>query len=823
MSVIFHDDETMAGGGGGGGGGVPGLELELELEPLTEGRNGSGGSHDPPAHHYANGRGRIPRGGGSSGVIRAASFGSGGGGGGGGGGGSRGRKPLVAAAFLLFGLATLVILRGEEEAVGEGLPAGRPKAPAAPAAAEPPTPAPTTNAATDAPTGSPTGAPTAAPGPMTSEERYAAMVERWGQWHFWDGEEESRPGEDYAAAYPNRDVPAEAFPEASWQVDAVYVNHFLNDAADLLSRAHEAIYAEYGHGKPLPPAQMIDRAKMTRVHKVNLSAEGAGGLPPPDYRDGGGWTTARSQEGMQRRFLHAIMSNDSFEVVVLGEGPAASGIGNHFGQTFGMQFQRIMEPIFDRLNVRFEVRHMVREKGGLMDAMGLADLVGRDIDLLIWDSAGSGGDNGGGMSDAGLDLLFRQSALAGNRIPFILNAGDGGSTEILKFLHENAGMDVGGLGMGWHGIPVTESDEQASALAWPVRYLRCAEGKDDLCERAKNKYLNTCWIEREDFDPPTKQEANIPGAGGEHPGWRYHQLKGRMLAFMLLTDMSKALNEWSDIMITSGYPLPDDYWHVTGYYEDIREKITSLDFSAGACGKIKDYLPERVCKIALKGRSEFTPRLNPQESGISTVVKAAEGGYVPNVEETMLYEAPDRPIPLLALPDDVLDVRKIVSAGLRRLGEGKDEGVVPGLGWEIKGELPGNCDGTSTGICGRQSASACLLAGNMDSYGGLLGNEYSGWLVMTAQDVTEGVIVLGIDFITYSPDDNERTRGWTEAKTSMKKGKKVKLDEDKTKGDEEGKEGKNDKDGDGGRNLRSQLGFDEDTVGIRRLLPETFR
>lgn len=57
----------------------------------------------------------------------------------------------------------------------------------------------------------------------------------------------------------------------------------------------------------------------------------------------------------------------------------------------------------------------------------------------------------------------------------------------------------------------------------------------------------------------------------------------------------------------------------------------------------------------------------------------------------------------------------------------------------------------------------------------------------------------------------------------MKKGKKVKLDEDKTKGDEEGKEGKNDKDGDGGRNLRSQLGFDEDTVGIRRLLPETFR
>merc|ERR1719482_1213314 len=111
----------------------------------------------------------------------------------------------------------------------------------------------------------------------------------------------------------------------------------------------------------------------------------------------------------------------------------------------------------------------------------------------------------------------------------------------------------------------------------------------------------------------------------------------------------------------------------------------------------------------------------------------------------------------------------------------------------------------------------------MDSYGGLLGNEYSGWLVMTAQDVTEGVIVLGIDFITYSPDDNERTRGWTEAKTSMKKGKKVKLDEDKTKGDEEGKEGKNDKDGDGGRNLRSQLGFDEDTVGIRRLLPETFR
>ena len=52
---------------------------------------------------------------------------------------------------------------------------------------------------------------------------------------------------------PTRDIPGEDFPETAWQADAVFVNHILNDADELIARTMEAIFIEYGHGKPLEP------------------------------------------------------------------------------------------------------------------------------------------------------------------------------------------------------------------------------------------------------------------------------------------------------------------------------------------------------------------------------------------------------------------------------------------------------------------------------------------------------------------------------------------------------------------------------------------
>ena len=62
-----------------------------------------------------------------------------------------------------------------------------------------------------------------------------------------------RPMEDYAGKFPNQDIPGEDIHDKAWQADAVYVNHILNDADQLIARAMKVIFIEYGHGKPLEP------------------------------------------------------------------------------------------------------------------------------------------------------------------------------------------------------------------------------------------------------------------------------------------------------------------------------------------------------------------------------------------------------------------------------------------------------------------------------------------------------------------------------------------------------------------------------------------
>ena len=90
--------------------------------------------------------------------------------------------------------------------------------------------------------------------PLPDEDEKAALNEKFGKWHFWDGDEDERPMEDYVGKFPNRDIPGEDIPDEAWQADAVYVNHILNDADQLIARTMEAIFIEYGHGKPLEPA-----------------------------------------------------------------------------------------------------------------------------------------------------------------------------------------------------------------------------------------------------------------------------------------------------------------------------------------------------------------------------------------------------------------------------------------------------------------------------------------------------------------------------------------------------------------------------------------
>lgn len=219
--------------------------------------------------------------------------------------------------------------------------------------------------------------------------------------------------------------------------------------------------------------------------------------------------------------------------------------------------------------------------------------------------------------------------------------------------------------------------------------------------------------------------------------------------------------------------MADDYWHVTDYYENIRNNLKNLDPSKGFCEEgIKDTLPARICKTPMKGRSQYTPRANFHETGLNTIVKPTADGYVPKNEKVALYEGPDAHNDCYDVPAGEVDVLAIVSGRRRHLEESiswnstaeaetakmslqqeqrrlflknqhrKLDDIVPGKGWQLVGEPQGTCDGEFYSVCGRSADNYCVLSGHHDSRAVLVGTALSGWLVMTVKGVKEGIIVL---------------------------------------------------------------------------------
>jgi hypothetical protein len=153
-----------------------------------------------------------------------------------------------------------------------------------------------------------------------------------------------------------------------------------------------------------------------------------------------------------------------------------------------------------------------------------------------------------------------------------------------------------------------------------------------------------------------------------------------------------------------------------------------------------------------------------------------------------LYEGPDAHNTCFDLPDDAIDVFNVVTN--RRLEEHDDmlhpiprilkevpssdlgtgettsgtsnrnlEDIVPGSGWEIWDEPQGICDGTYNNTCNRWTGNECVLYGHHDYRGAIIGNEYSGWLVMTLKDLKEGIIILKLH-TWHTENESTRTKGW---------------------------------------------------------------
>lgn len=51
-----------------------------------------------------------------------------------------------------------------------------------------------------------------------------------------------------------------------------------------------------------------------------------------------------------------------------------------------------------------------------------------------------------------------------------------------------------------------------------------------------------------------------------------------------------------------GNALPDDAWHVSAYYGNIRNKVMNLDTTLGACNQYEGSIPVRMCNTPMRVR-----------------------------------------------------------------------------------------------------------------------------------------------------------------------------------------------------------------------------
>ncbi|KAL7538603.1 hypothetical protein ACHAXR_008684 [Thalassiosira sp. AJA248-18] len=652
---------------------------------------------------------------------------------------------------------------------------------------------------------------------LTLDQQQSLLKKIYGTWTFYDGSAEDRPTKPYMtvanAGNPYLDLPEDKFPEESWQADAVYANHFLDAAEKLVRRGQQAIFTTY-HGYGVSDVRVVknggeetidytvedadervsQRMKMFHLEEIDLSTvTSAKELQSvaPSWEKTGGWSTKRSFDGLERRLTHAIMTRTKFTVVITGSWQSMGYGGNHAWQSMPGVFETLLKDLFEKLGVELVVRAIglppltdlsFEEQAQFLDGgkstwahtLGWSSIYGSDVDMVVWDDYHAVDDKLGELDQLSsqlFDLFARQALLSGTAsLPFIW----GGDFNVLRNLHEHADVDVGQLGNGLVGVQETTTEKAANNLPWAARYLNCPESMQNTCQKKENQFESKCWIERSDVTPPIPQLDHIqivPYA----VGWRMQQLKGYTLAFNFLQATLDAINQYSEITISQGFPLPDEYWHMGDYIKNVQEKVKALDETvAPHCFQLQEKmgLPKRLCKHRLKGRTEYTPRANPADTSITTLLDPAQ---VPKNKPQLLYEGDDIENPIRKIPKGEVDGLEILDLhGKRRnrqrllstrnvtgtIGASNDIynnvnaryhrrtfAITPGAGWKLLHSYGDGCDGSlsSSSACGRISSNSCLLEGHQGSRGGIWGNETTGWLFLRSIKPENGYIALNLE------------------------------------------------------------------------------
>lgn len=430
------------------------------------------------------------------------------------------------------------------------------------------------------------------------QNQYIAKMEKvreeWGAWDFRDprsgpqketttpnSEDFQRPAADFSKA-SHKDLPIEEYPPGSWQADDQYVANFLEEAKKLVHRVREGIYAESGWPKKDDDDEYMElRERLFKIHVWDVDSIGSKG-------EGIAFLTKPAFDGLVRKLLHAMMTNDDFYAVLAGHS-AAAGHGNNFQQNRIITFHHVMEPVFDKLGMRLVSRNMgMGGVGTLHFSLAGGDLYG-ETDIIEWDS---------GMTEKGaaVDFFNKQAIMSGERVPIILTDN---WFDIMAETNQTAFMAQ--YGHNDKAIFPETTYENCKEQVWAARWMN---GKEE-------KYNAICWEPRSDFEPERKQDAKPGSQVSWHPGNRHHQWQGRKLALVMLEALVVAFERWEEGIKASGLPLAASYWHVEAMYNTIREKLRTHvntpkpgeeeGTPRSACENMYKWLP-RICRVQMHGK-----------------------------------------------------------------------------------------------------------------------------------------------------------------------------------------------------------------------------